>query len=180
MVKNPGNILLSCVVICFCFSCAISSPLQTATDDGYEYYHTVMFLAYYGGTVIDEKGTKSITGHASISINREGVWGFYPDPPGRLASGRGQLKYSAHYPREQEYVEFTIDADILADIQALITEWENSPPFFAIPVNDCVSFIYYVAECIGLRYNSFALLPVSAVRSIRDNNDQTRVYRRTW
>ena len=172
------NKLLIYCCICALFSCATAPPPPPPLEAEEEAYHTLVFLAYYSGTPIDEKGSKSFTGHASISINRTGVWGFYPNPKGKLASKRGQLVYSAVYPREQEYAEFTVDAGVLADVEALIAEWEAAPPFFAIPFNDCVSFVHRVCERAGLRYNPFALLPVSAIQSIRDSNDHTRIYKK--
>jgi hypothetical protein len=93
------------------------------------------------------------------------------------ATSQGQLIYNQVYPREQEYVIFTVDTQIMATIGELIEQWQNSPPYFAISLNDCVSFIYRVCDIIGLAYNPFARLPVSAIRSIRSHNDQTRIYR---
>ena len=166
-------------MLCGLLSCAAAPPpkyVYAYTNNKPADYHTITFLAYHGGTVVDEKGTKSPGGHASISINREGVWGFYPNPRGKPVTKHGELVYSTVYPREQEYAEFIVDADILADIEALINEWENSPPLFAVPVNDCVSFINRVCDRVGLRYNPFAILPVTAIQSIRDGNDQTRIF----
>jgi hypothetical protein len=133
--------------------------------------HTITFLAYTGGTLVDDKGTKSIAGHASISINRMGVWGFYPDIPGKLATKRGLLKYSDEYPRTQEYADFMIDALTMNNISELLLRWENDTPHFAIPFNDCVSFIFRVCDVIGLKYNPLVLLPVDAIRSIRQYNE---------
>jgi hypothetical protein len=179
MAGGSGKTALYTITVCLCLSCAAAPSAQRVrleTEVSGSARYTVTFLAYYSGTVIDEKGAQSITGHASLSINREGVWGFYPDPLGKIVSRRGQVKYSAVYPREQEYAVFTVDEGVLAEIQALIKDWEQSPPFFAIPLNDCVSFVFRVCDVIGLKYNPLALFPVSAIRSIRNNNDQTQVY----
>ena len=169
-----SKLLVYCSCLYTLFSCAAAPSAWPERADG-EQYHTLTFLAYYSGTAIDEKGSKSLTGHASISIDRNGVWGFYPNPKGKLASRHGQLVYSEVYPREQEYAEFTIDSDILAEIEELIKEWEAAPPHFLILSNNCVRFIRLVCKRAGLRYSRFALFPVSAIQSIRDRNDEARI-----
>jgi hypothetical protein len=132
--------------------------------------YTITLLAYTGGTLVDSKGTKSVAGHASISLNRGGVWGFYPDEAGKLITKRGLLKYSDEFPRAQEYAEFTIDACAMNKISELLVEWETEPPYFAIPFSDCVGFIYSVCDIVDLKYNPLVLLPVDAIRSIRRLN----------
>jgi hypothetical protein len=74
-------------------------------------------------------------------------------------------------------VDFFVDEQIMNDIWALIHQWEDDPPYFAIPVNDCVSFIYRVCDVIGLYYDPFALFPAKAIRSIRYFNSQDTIYR---
>lgn len=158
--------------------CKSTSPLvqQNEYQRTGEQYYTITFLAYSPGTVIGKEN--SIAGHASLSIDRNGVWGFYPDSPGKIATKQGILKYSADsYPRMQEYVDFIVDRQIMDKIQELIRQWEMNPPYYAIIANDCVSFIYRVCDIIGLTYNPLALFPVDAIYGIRNHNDRYRIYR---
>jgi hypothetical protein len=149
-------------------------------DDAYlqstEKCYKITFLAYGAGTLLAE-GEKSITGHASLSIERNGVWGFYPSTPGKILAAHGVLKYSSEYPITQEYADFFVDEKTMNKISALIVGWEKDPPFFSIPFNDCVSFIYRVCDTIGLRYNRFILFPADAICEIRNLNDQYHIYR---
>jgi hypothetical protein len=154
-------------------SCATVGQSNPVLED--EGYYKITFLAYGTGTLVD--GKKSKAGHASISIERNGVWGFYPGTPGKLITRKGKLLYKTEYPRTQEYADFFVDEQIMHNIWALIHQWEDDPPYFAIPANDCVSFVYRICDIIGLRYNPFALFPVSAIRDIRDFNSQHAVYR---
>jgi hypothetical protein len=130
-----------------------------------------MFIAYGAGTPV-ENNKKSLAGHASIAIAGLGIWGFYPTKPGRPITAPGILKYNAEYPIIHEYVEFFIDEGRLTKIKELITKWENDPPAFVIPFNDCVIFLYRVCDIIGLKYAPLAVMPVSAVRKIRLLNDE--------
>jgi hypothetical protein len=157
-------------------SAVAAVPVSNVSQTNEEHY-TITVLAYTGGTLVDDKGTKSIAGHASISINRTGVWGFYPGTPGKLVTRRGLLKYSAEYPRTQEYADFIVDAAVMDKISELLLQWENDTPCFVIPFNDCVSFIYRVCDIIGLKYNSLILLPIDAIRYIGRRNDQYHIYK---
>jgi hypothetical protein len=139
-----------------------------------EGYHKVMFLAYGRGTFVDNE--KSIAGHASIAIEGSGAWGFYPTTGQRLFTRRGVLRHSAGYPITQEYVEFTVADGIVDKLRELIAKWENDPPPFIIPVMDCVTFVYRACDIIGLRYNHFSVVPISAVRKIGRLNDRSRLY----
>ncbi|MDR0409126.1 MAG: hypothetical protein LBH18_01825 [Spirochaetaceae bacterium] len=154
-------------------SCATSGLATLAPED--ERYYKITFLAYGSGTLVE--GKKSIAGHASVSIERNGIWGFYPSTPGKLITKKGRLSYETEYPRTQEYVDFFVDEQTMNNIWLLIHQWENNPPYFAIPVNDCVGFIYRVCNTMGLRYNPFALLPTSAIRDIRNLNSRRATYR---
>jgi hypothetical protein len=87
------------------------------------------------------------------------------------------MKKNSEHPEIHEYVDFTIDDILMDEIRALIRKWELDPPPFAIPVQDCVGFIYRICDIIGLRYNPLALIPTRAVRSIRKLNDSDHVYR---
>jgi hypothetical protein len=138
-------------------------------------YYKVAFLAYNPGTEIS--GKKSIAGHASILIDDTDIWGFYPSTQGKIFTRQGALKKNTEHPEIHEYVDFTVDNTIMDEIRELINKWEQKPPSFAIPVQDCVSFIYRICDIIGLRYNRLSLIPSKAVRSIRKFNDQDRVYR---
>lgn len=158
-------------------SCTTATP-QLFQNDIYlrssEKYYKITLLAYGPGTLIE--GKKSKAGHASLSIERSGVWGFYPSTPGKLMTTHGVLKYSTEYPRTQEYADFFIDEGIMNKIFELIAEWENNPPTFIIPFNDCVSFIYRICDIIGLRYNNLKMFPASAICEIRNLNDQNHIY----
>lgn len=138
-------------------------------------YAKVAFLAYGGGTEI--KGKKSIAGHASVVIDDADIWGFFPSAAGKLFTAQGVLKKDSDHPEIHEYVDFTVDQTLMDEIRNLIRSWEMDPPAFIIPLQDCVHFIYRVCDIIGLKYNRFALLPTTAVRSIRKLNDTNRVYR---
>jgi hypothetical protein len=140
-----------------------------------EDYHIVSLLAYKPNTDVGG-GKKSIAGHASVSIDRKGVWGFYPSAQGKLITKQGILKYADEYPRTQEYADFIVDAQIMSQIREVIAEWETNPPAYVILFNDCVNFLYRICDSIGLRYNSLALLPIDAIREIRRLNDQNRIY----
>jgi hypothetical protein len=153
-----------------CVTAGRSNPVQA--DEGYS---KITFLAYGAGTLVD--GKKSKAGHASVSIERSGVWGFYPSTPGRFITMKGKLSYKTEYPRTQEYADFFVDEQIIHNIWTLIHQWEDDPPYFAVPANDCVSFVYRVCDIIGLRYNPFALFPTRAIRDIRNFNSQRVVYR---
>jgi hypothetical protein len=166
---------LSLVFFVALSSCTIV-PVSAASKNDEERY-TITLLAYSGGTIVDKKGSKSLAGHASISVNRAGVWGFYPSTPGKLITKRGLLQYSTEFPRTQEYVNFMVDASIMNKISELLLQWENNPPYFAIPFNDCVSFIYRVCDIIGLKYNPLLLLPIDAIRYIGHHNDQYHIYK---
>lgn len=155
--------------------CAATAPVLR-TPDVSEGYHQISFMAYTGGTELGN-GKKSIAGHASISIDRSGVWGFYPSIEGRPITKKGILKYSSEYPRAQEYADFFVDTHIMRKIQEVITDWKTNPPSFVIPINDCNSFLYQICDIIGLRYNRLALLPVWTVRDIRSRNDQNKIYK---
>jgi hypothetical protein len=141
-----------------------------------EPYYKISFYGYPRGTLV-ENGKKSLAGHASISIDRLGVWGFYPDKVGRPISKEGLLKYSEEYPRPQDYADFYVDENIMREIQELITEWETNPPTFIIPANDCVSFVYRICDIIGLKYNHLTIIPIKAIREIRNRNDQNKFYK---
>lgn len=141
-----------------------------------EPYYKITFLAYRPGTLID--GKKSLGGHASVSIERSGVFGFYPSKPGKFATKRGILKFSIDYPATQDYTDFLVDKNTKDKILELIAEWENNPPRFTLLSNDCVSFIYRVCDIVGLKYHPFRFLPTNAVRDIGKLNDHYRVYNR--
>jgi hypothetical protein len=154
-------------------SCVTVGQSNPVLED--ERYYKITFLAYGMGTLVD--GKKSKAGHASVSIERDGVWGFYPSAPGRPITKKGKLSYKTEYPRTQEYADFFVDEQIMNNIWMLIHQWEDDPPYFAIPANDCVGFVYRVCDIIGLRYNPFALFPKSAIRDIRNFNNQYAIYR---
>jgi hypothetical protein len=135
----------------------------------------IAFLAYGAGTEIN--GKKSLAGHASVAIDNTDTWGFYPSTAGRFFTRRGLMRKNAEHPEIHEYVDFTVDDSLMDEIQALIRKWEQDPPSFAIPIQDCVSFIHRICDIIGLKYNPFALVPTRAVRSIRRLNDTGHVYR---
>lgn len=135
----------------------------------------ISFLAYGRGTEIS--GKKSIAGHASVVIDGTDIWGFYPSTAGKFFTRRGVMKKNSEHPEIHEHVDFTVDDTLMEEIRALIRTWELDPPPFAIPIQDCVSFIHRICDIIGLRYNPFALIPTRAVRSIRKLNDTDRVYR---
>jgi hypothetical protein len=156
-------------------SCATAGRSNSVSAPGDERYYKITFLAYGSGTLVD--GKKSLAGHASVSIERNGVWGFYPSVPGKLITKKGKLSYQTEYPRTQEYVDFFVDEQTMNAIWALIRRWKDDPPYFVIPVNDCVSFIYRVCDIIGLRYNPFVLFPTEAIRNIRESNSQNAIYR---
>jgi hypothetical protein len=168
----PFLTILIALLLNSCATAGQSSPVSVQED---ERYYKITVLAYGRGTLVD--GKKSKAGHASVSIERNGVWGFYPSTPGKLITRKGKLSYKTEYPRTQEYADFFVCEQIMRNIGALIHQWENDPPYFAIPANDCVSFIYRVCDIIGLRYNPFALFPTSAIRDIRNLNKQHAVYR---
>jgi hypothetical protein len=113
---------------------------------------------------------------ASISIDRNGVWGFYPEKRGAVFSKRGVLKYRDQYHSSEEYVEFIVSGEKKQKIQQLIDDWVERPPHFAIPASDCVTFVHKVCKIIGVRFNYFAILPVDAVLSLRRMNDQGKIY----
>ncbi|GHT79937.1 hypothetical protein FACS1894130_10140 [Spirochaetia bacterium] len=171
-MKNAVIFLFGFCSMVFWVSCA-SSPLLRQNDDNSEQTYKISFLAYGPGTSLGE--TRSITGHASLSIGGPGVYGFYPKP-GKLISKQGQLKYSTEYPRNQVYADFLVSENTRNKILELITKWENTPPPFSIPENDCVSFIYRVCDVIGLKYDPLVLLPTNAIRTIRIFNNQDRIY----
>jgi hypothetical protein len=158
------------------FLCACVSSEETAGNEipQKEPYHTVTFLAYGPGTIVDRK--ISIAGHALLSINHSGVWSFYPSTPEKLHTEQGLLKYNAEFPPQYDSVDFKVDQNTMNEIMRLIHQWENAPPAFSIPDNDCVSFIYRVCDIIGLYYNSITLMPASAIIEIRVHNDQRRIY----
>ncbi|MDR1894118.1 MAG: hypothetical protein LBQ61_05410, partial [Spirochaetales bacterium] len=157
-------------------ACTSSLP-AFKTPDVPEQYYRISFFAYAPGTLI-EHGKTSIAGHASFSIDRAGVWGFYPDKEGKLITKNGELKYSEDYPKTQEYADFFVDENIMREIMELIEEWERNPPVFIIAVNDCVSFIYRICDIIRLQYNHFTLIPITAIREIRSRNNQNEFYTR--
>ena len=103
--------------------------------------------------------------------------GGYPSAPGKPITRKGNLSYKTEYPRTQEYADFFVDEQIMNNIWMLIHQWEDDPPYFAIPVNDCVSFVYRVCAIMGLRYNPFALFPASAIRDICNVNSRYAIYR---
>jgi hypothetical protein len=144
-------------------------------EDSLDSYSKVAFLAYERGTEI--KGKKSIAGHASVVIDDTEIWGFYPSIEGRFFTARGLLKKNSEHPEVHEYVDFTVDRSLMDEIRTLIRQWEEDPPAFIIPLQDCVHFVYRICDIIGLRYNRFALIPTTAVKSIRQLNDSNQVYR---
>ena len=159
--------------------CSTTTP-RLFKDHAYlqltEKCYKITFLAYGAGTPLVE-GKKSIAGHASLSIERAGTWGFYPSTPGKMLTAQGVLKYSSEYPITQEYADFFIDEKTMDKISAFIAVWEKDPPVFSIPFNDCVTFIYRICDIIGLRYNRFMLFPADAICEIRNLNDQYRIYK---
>jgi hypothetical protein len=172
----PVNKYYLCIIFVFIFTgCASTAPILRTPDVSGEYYQ-VTFMAYSSGT-INSSGQKSYSGHAAVSIDRTGAWGFYPSREGKPITARGLLKYSDRYPRTQEYADFFVDAHIMGEIRELIARWEADPPAFILPASDCVSFIDRICDIIGLRYNRLAVLPVWAVRDIRSSNDQNTVYK---
>jgi hypothetical protein len=183
-MKTISVYMLCCVLFTGCASSLpnIRTPEHSAgatgqgsPPDSSGQYYKISFFAYNRGTVVD-KGKKSIAGHASISIDRMGTWGFHPAKDGRPITKNGILKYSEEYPRTQEYADFLVDENVMHKIKDLITEWKTNPPPYIIPLNDCVSFIYRICDVIRIRYNHLALLPIRAVREIRGMNDQNKLY----
>ncbi|MDR0877429.1 MAG: hypothetical protein LBN21_05205, partial [Treponema sp.] len=73
-------------------------------------------------------------------------------------------------PYQQELAEFDIDENTYAELLVFIDEWEHNPPVYFVPANDCVTFVYRVCKIAGIKYNSFALFPTSAIREIRRLN----------
>jgi hypothetical protein len=187
MGKDKRSKLVFCIILLtsllffiFFISAGCESVSQTVQydflqDENSGPYFKIAFLAYGGGTEI--KGKKSIAGHASVVIDDADIWGFYPDTDGRFFTRKGNLRKNSEHPEIHGYVDFTSDNVLMDEIRALIRKWELDPPPFAIPVQDCVSFIYRICDIIGLRYNHFALIPTRAVRSIRRLNEPYRVYR---
>jgi hypothetical protein len=165
----------ACILFCIVFSGCASSLPNMRTPDSSEKQYKISFFAFNRGTMVD-KDKKSIAGHASISIDRMGVWGFYPAKEGKPITKKGILKYAEEYPRTQEYADFIVDETTMNKILDFITEWETNPPTYAVPVNDCVSFLYRICDIIGLKYNHLTLLPIWAVRDIRNKNDQNKLY----
>ncbi|GHV73872.1 hypothetical protein AGMMS49940_11740 [Spirochaetia bacterium] len=175
-MKKAGVFFFGFCSMVFWVSCA-SSPLLLQNDENSEQSeqtYKISFLAYGPGTSLGE--TRSIAGHASLSIGGPGVYGFYPNIPGKLISKQGQLKYSTEYPLNQVHTDFLVSENTRNKILELLTEWENTPPPFSIPANDCVSFIYRVCDVIGLKYDPLVLLPKNAIRTIRIFNNHDRVY----
>ncbi|GHU26172.1 hypothetical protein FACS1894172_14660 [Spirochaetia bacterium] len=175
-MKNAAIFFLVFCPMVFWVSCASSSLLLQNDDNSEQSEQTykISFLAYGPGTPVGE--TRSIAGHASLSIDGPGVYGFYPDIPGKLISKQGQLKYSTEYPINQLYTDFLVSENTRNKILELIAKWENTPPPFILPANDCVSFIYRVCDVIGLKYDPFILLPTNAIRAIRIFNVHDKVY----
>ncbi|GHV50933.1 hypothetical protein AGMMS49579_05340 [Spirochaetia bacterium] len=154
-----------------------TTPLLVRGNNYSEYsgqYYKISFFAYGPGTPVE--GKKSIAGHASVSIDRDGVYGFYPSKPQRFATKKGVLKYSREYPITQDYTDFLVDEDTKNKIVELINEWENNPPPFIVSISDCVKFIYRVCDIMGLNYHPLTLLPKNAVRDIRNLNNHYRIY----
>ncbi|GMO43374.1 MAG: hypothetical protein Ta2F_18820 [Termitinemataceae bacterium] len=130
-------------------------------------YHKISFYAYPPRTLID--GKKSLAGHVSLSIDRSGVWGFYPTTQGKLITKKGVVKYFAEYPLNQDYADFFVDEKTKNKLVEFIDKWKNDPPPFIIPLNDCVNFVRRACDIIGVKH-SRALMPMKAVRDIRDRN----------
>ena len=139
--------------------------VPTSRNSGYR----LTLMAYNSGTEVG-KG-RSVAGHASISLDRNGVWGFYPETEGRILTLNGRLEFSSEYPVTQEFVEFIVDKETRDEIGRFINRWSSDPPWFSVPFNDCVGFMYKICDIAGIRYNPLVLLPVRAIRTIRKMND---------
>jgi hypothetical protein len=121
-------------------------------------------------------GKRSIAGHTSISLDRHGVWGFWPNIPNQLITDPGLLRYTEYadvYPLQQDIIEFTIDETAYAQILKLIDEWYYKPPVYIVPFIDCVTFINLVCKIAGIKYNPLALFPMNAIQEIRWLNERS-------
>ncbi|GMO38865.1 MAG: hypothetical protein Ta2B_18320 [Termitinemataceae bacterium] len=179
--KNIVRYLIHFLIVFFvCTSCAsVPYSLQDApylprdaeySQIPYE-HHILTILAYAPGTKLNN-GITSIAGHISVSIDNNGIWGFYPSIDGSPITIVGELKYYDYsdFPEKIEYLDFIIDKDTKQKIEELIAEWAGNPPMFIIPFNDCVVFVYRVCDIAGIRYNSFKVIPINALREIHRLN----------
>ena len=129
--------------------------------------YNIIFYAY--GHSSTEEHT-SMAGHAFVELVGYGVYGFYPATPGRAVSN-GQVRNDsiAVYYADVER-NFGINERQWEAARRVIDSWRSNPPQYVLGRNDCINFVYAIADAVGLNhsyfYTSGTALPVTAVRSI--------------
>jgi hypothetical protein len=153
-------------------------------------------------------GDHSKAGHAFLKISREFGWkpnpplpkelesttvfGFYParEPPsplrafceGKLCSDSKNLEEHRGADGSLVTNSFTISPTACVEAWKTISKWARNPPGYRLMYNDCINFVYKVADEIGLVHDSFfynfTLIPTAAVRSIH-RNKRKKIDKRT-
>ena len=131
--------------------------------------YNIIFYAY-GHSSVDEH--PSMPGHAFVELVGYGVYGFYPATPGRAFSNGLVRNDSIEVYYADIERHFDINERQWEAAKRVIDSWRNRPPQYVLFVNDCINFVYAVADAIGLNHawysSSGTLRPVTAVRSISE------------
>ena len=149
----------------FCFVLLV---LFLVVTPGLSAYNIVFYA--YGHSSAEEH--PSMAGHAFVELVGYGVFGFYPVTPNRpISNGIVRDDSIGVYYADVER-NFGISERQWETAKRVIDSWRNRPPTYVLGVNDCINFIYAIADAIGLRHDNYSvnrtLLPITAVRSIRD------------
>jgi hypothetical protein len=131
--------------------------------------YNIIFYAY-GSSNAEEH--PSMAGHAFVELVGYGVYGFYPAREGSPYSN-GEVRNDSigvYYATTER--NFGINERQWEAAKRVIDSWRNSPPRYVLGNNDCINFVYAIADAIGLRHDSYytsgTAFPVTAVRSIRE------------
>jgi hypothetical protein len=131
--------------------------------------YNIIFYAYGRS---NEEEHPSMAGHAFVELIGYGVYGFYPARSGSPYSS-GQVRNDSmgvSYATVER--NFGINERQWLAAKRVIETWQNNPPQYILGRNDCINFVYAIADAIGLKHDSYyssgTALPVTAVRSIRE------------
>jgi len=135
-------------------------------------YRVVFFAA--GNEIWTEPGYLGNVGHAFVYVEGYGTYGFYPN--GRVTKNQALLGVPGIIRDDSNHsydasVSFTVTSRGRDNIISLINNWRRNPPEYQLMQNDCVSFVMYVADVIGLDYDYWTTQsPRAFVNSLDRNN----------
>ena len=131
--------------------------------------YNIIFYAY-GHSSAEEH--PSMAGHAFVELVGYGVYGFYPATPSRAISNGLVRDDSIEVYYADIERPFGINERQWEAAKRVIDSWRNRPPQYVLGVNDCINFVYAVADAIGLNHARYStsgtLRPVTAVLSISE------------